>query len=1087
MKKRVLSVLLLLAVLLSLFPFGSVSAAPAEHEHAHSHIAAAPTKGGPNLKAWDVKGGKIYYDPATDTIVSADPTVTEVYIPQEVADLRIPRFIGDGAFKNCASLTKVTLPGCVEGIGQQAFYGCDKLRELEYQGNFDVISKVLRFNEGTKTFFGSDNKPLTNLTVYAGRGSRLESEFPFTSGGIKVDLRQPGTPISKHSYFVSGTIYINEATREIVASSSDLSLTSGRIPDKLGGVQLESIGSYAFSCADLRGTGGIQIGDRIKHIRSRAFYGCRMGAITFPYYLESIDPSAVEGCYNLANFGMGAGVGYTSGKNFTVPSDCHALYKRETETQGWTLVLCPPKLSTINVYPLTEVIGTGAFAYNDTLTEINLPAELKSIGNHALHNPYSKIKTIKIPEGVTTIGYRAFPYAEEVYFYGDAPTFNQDAFNTENRTTLYYIEGKQGWNTPRYGNYTSIYGALQTYPTYPWCEQSNPPGHTIEKVAGKAPTCTEDGYAEHWRCKTCSKLFSDASGTQQISTPRVRTATGHKWTWTIDKEATPTEAGSKHQKCDRCGATRYENTVIPKTHGNSVVAYEVENGNIYFDTATGTVVAADKTVTGADIPEYIYGTRVVAIGDNAFNSLSNLKRVTLPDGLKKIGKRAFAWCSITTIVIPASVTEIGDAAFVTYGDSDALRSIYFLGDAPQFGDAAFYSDYDMDGFMMNEDRTLYFMEGKARWTTPKYGNYSDQDGVQEYPTQLWTHEHTLTHVPAVKAECEKDGNEEYWKCSQCYAVFADAEGSEQLDEIPVIPALGHDYQRKADDLHRDGSAKYHLECTRCGKRGASGTVAAHTHFFPPAQITPRKSATCTKSGVYATCKCNICELTFYCKEFDKWIYLSQPTDVIIKALGHDIVKVEYAAPTCTEDGSREHWRCKRCGNTFADAAGTTPYNGETVIPAFGHKWFWVTDTEATETAVGVKHEECFNCGEKRNEGTEIPMRAHTHSEMSEGGTLVALPAKDPTCTEDGWQAYWECNTCHKKYADPKGSTEIAAPIVIPAVGHVLTHYEKEEATCTKPGWKERWVCDRCSKSFADASATTELDTIENPPHRQHTH
>ncbi len=41
------------------------------------------------------------------------------------------------------------------------------------------------------------------------------------------------------------------------------------------------------------------------------------------------------------------------------------------------------------------------------------------------------------------------------------------------------------------------------------------------------------------------------------------------------------------------------------------IPYAVEGGNIYFDTATGTVTDADKTVTFVNIPEKINGVDVI--------------------------------------------------------------------------------------------------------------------------------------------------------------------------------------------------------------------------------------------------------------------------------------------------------------------------------------------------------------------------------------------------------------------------------------------------------------------------------------------
>ena len=121
-----------------------------------------------------------------------------------------------------------------------------------------------------------------------------------------------------------------------------------------------------------------------------------------------------------------------------------------------------------------------------------------------------------------------------------------------------------------------------------------------------------------------------------------------------------------------------------------------ENGEVVI---TGLV---DKeNATEVVVPAEIDGRPVVAVGRAAFDNFpktvspypepirSSLTSITLPNGIKTIGDKAFYACrSLTSIALPNSLQTIGDCAFAV---CDSLTSIAFPDGLQTIGDKAFYA------------------------------------------------------------------------------------------------------------------------------------------------------------------------------------------------------------------------------------------------------------------------------------------------------------------------------------------------------------------------------------------------------------
>ena len=90
--------------------------------------------------------------------------------------------------------------------------------------------------------------------------------------------------------------------------------------------------------------------------------------------------------------------------------------------------------------------------------------------------------------------------------------------------------------------------------------------------------------------------------------------------------------------------------------------------------------------------------------------------------------------------------------------------------------------------------------------------------------------------------------------------------------------------------------------------------------------------------------------------------------------------------------------------------------------------------------------------------------------------LTLVPAKDATCTEEGNKAYYICDRCDKWFEDAEGTSEITdkTSVIIPASGHTLSNVPAKDATCTEEGNQAYYICDSCDKWFEDVQGKSEI-------------
>ena len=368
MKKRVLSLLLVLLMVVSLVP-----------------ISALADKS--STVAYAVEGGNIYFDKATGTITDCGQSVTKAIIPAEIDGAAVTS-IGGSAFYGCNSLASVTIPNSVTSIADSAFSGCTSLASVTipnsvtsidfsaFQGctslvSIDIPNSVTSI--GGYAFYGC--KSLASIEIPNSVTSIGGSAFQGCTSLVSIDIPNSVTSIGYSSF------------------SGCTSLASIVIPDSV-----TTIGEGAFNgCTSLE-----NIDIKSYHIEDYAFQGCTsLKNVTLSANLNKIGNFSFEGCTSLESINIPNKVKSIGNSAF---SGCTAL----------TTVYLPTSVKTI---------GNGAFRYCTSL------ADVYYAGDAAQWNAI-KIEPYNEPLTGATIHYGGTAHTHSYTAAVTAPTCTEQGYTT---------------------------------------------------------------------------------------------------------------------------------------------------------------------------------------------------------------------------------------------------------------------------------------------------------------------------------------------------------------------------------------------------------------------------------------------------------------------------------------------------------------------------------------------------------------------------------------------------------------------------------------------------------------------------------
>ena len=292
------------------------------------------------------------------------------------------------AFAGCHSMQKATIS--VETVGEQTFYSCDALTEVEF------TSEVKTIGDGA----------FHSCTALA------EIKIPDNVTSIGDGIFTSCTALKK-AVFEGGTVKKstlgNPALQELIISGSatlDVSFTAGSSKNTLETVKIEKgvIGDSAFSnCKNLT---TVELGGGVTSIGKSAFLKCtKLPSITIGNGVISIGASAFNGCTALTNANIGSGA---IGANAF--QDCS-------------------RLANVTLGDGVTSIGANAFLRCTELTSMNIGSSVRTIENYAFSG-CTALEEVTIPAAQVKSG--AFSKAtalKRVTFGNDVTNIAAGVFN----------------------------------------------------------------------------------------------------------------------------------------------------------------------------------------------------------------------------------------------------------------------------------------------------------------------------------------------------------------------------------------------------------------------------------------------------------------------------------------------------------------------------------------------------------------------------------------------------------------------------------------------------------------------------------
>lgn len=595
---------------------------------------------------------------------------------------------------------------------------------------------------------------------------------------LTVFMSAPITASADDGFFVDGVKYrdIDDTSVEIVGCNSSVSKNLV-IPATVQGKNVVRIGrdafyqkllwrlvlpdtlteisDYAFiECRDLE---EITFSQNLKYIGASAFYGCRkIKAFNLPDTVETIGDKAFSGCSfatqlklpkNLTSLGKSAFSGCTKIKTVTVNSKLEVIGDGAFSGNLFlTDVIFEERTTPINLgayalsscsnlrridLSLIDTFGEGALAGCSALTSVDLSKEENITLGDAVFSNCIGLKTVKLPDYITTIPAGCFSGCTSLERIETAKLISIGDEGFENCSNLKDMGFLQD-NVLTYIGDNAFSGCdYLTEIHLPY----------IEKLGSSFQDCanlSKITFGEKLT-KLSQNTFKNCTSLTEISIPNIKVinrATFNNCTSLTEIYMPDVEevGGEAFQNCINLSKITISDKLMSigsRAFQNCyyLTEFYLPNIEIIYDEAFSNCYSLSKVTLGDKLKEIrsrafqdcyslteITLPNIETVYDETFKNCISLSKVTLREGLKLICDGAFFNCfSLEELYIPTTVEIIGEMAIACFEEE---------------GEYYVYTDFTVIGLadsLADEYAEAYGIKYKRGLTEPKLTSISNTD------------------------------------------------------------------------------------------------------------------------------------------------------------------------------------------------------------------------------------------------------------------------------------------------------------------------------------------------------------------------